>query len=315
MTILNWSFHRCYRMILCLCAISVFASAPSAGAEAGDAAPLTAKPPLTITATPVYQFDAALHNGSVSIFRLLTDVNWNKGVSETTEVGLHLGYDYTDYHFSGVTTFAGGVRPWGAVHRLELGGSIGYDLTPEWTMMIAPSVQISREEDAGWGNALGYGGVATLTRDLSPNLTLGVGVAGFSDVEDVNVFPVLVVYWRITDRLLLANPFRPGPTGSAGIELSYRIGAGWDAGVGAAYRSNRFRLASSGPHGNGVGEASSTPGWVRISRSIGDHVNCDFYSGAMFGGMVSIDDATGNRVVSDHYDPAPFLALALSGKF
>jgi len=115
--------------------------------------------------------------------------------------------------------------------------------------------------------------------------------------------------------LRLANPFRPGPAGPAGLELSYRIGSDWDLAAGAAYRSERFRLKNSGLFQNGIGESSLIPVWARISRNVGSNFYLDFYAGAMLGGVVSIDDRKGNRVTSDNYDPAPFLALAITSRF
>ena len=82
--------------------------------------------------------------------------------------------------------------------------------------------------------------------------------------------------------------------------------------AGAGYRSERFRLNNSGFFGDGIGESSAIPAWVRISRSVGKNFNLDIYGGVMFGGKLSIDDSNGNRLTSEDYNPAPFLALALS---
>jgi hypothetical protein len=176
-------------------------------------------------------------------------------------------------------------------------------------------VQISREDGAGWGNAIEYGGSVSVTRDFGPNLTLGAGCAAFSELEQVSVYPVIVVNWRISDRLRLANPDRPGPTGPAGLELSYRIDDGWNVATGVGYRYERFRLNNSGLFRDGIGESSAIPAWVRISRSVGKSFNLDLYGGAMFVGKVSIDDSNGNRLTSDDHDIAPLLALAVSYRF
>lgn len=229
--------------------------------------------------------------------------------------GLNLTYDFADYHFSGPTALAGGLKPWGKIHTLNLGSNIRYELTPEWRLIVAPSVSISREDNAGWNNAIGYGGYASLIRDFSPNLSLGLGAGVFNNLGRVSFFPGLVIVWRITDQLLLSNPFRPGPTGPAGLELSYRLGDGWDVGTGVAYRRNRFRLNNSSFTSEGVGDVTSLPAWVRLSRNLGSNFNLDFYSGMVFGGMMSIDDNNGSRLSSDHHQPAPFLTLTISASF
>jgi len=302
-------------MAACCLALCLALTAEPAAAEPADDAAQDRSPSVTLSATPVYQFDSNLDKGgSVSVFRLLFDVNGNIPLSETFGIGLHFGYNYADYNFSGPFTFAG-AKPWDKVHTLEFGGSVGYDLTPEWSIYVAPTVQISREDGAGWGNAVEYGGAVSVTRDFGPNLTLGAGFAAFSELEQVTVYPLIVVNWRITDRLLLANPFRPGPAGPAGLELSYRIDDGWGVAAGAGYRGERFRLNDSGLFRDGIGKSSVIPAWVRISRSIGKDFNLDLYGGAMLAGKVSVDDSNGNRLTSDDQDIAPMLALAVSYRF
>jgi hypothetical protein len=302
-------------MISTALALSVVLAATQALAEPADSAAPQGAPGVSLAVTPVYQFDSSLNSGgSVSIFRLLFDVNAKTALSKELGVGFHFSYDYADYHFSGPVGF-GWPNPWDTVHRLEFGSSVSYDLTPEWSLMVAPSVQFSRADDAGWGNALVYGGVVSIRKDFSKSLTLGLGVGAFSEIEQMTIFPMIVVNWKITDRLTLANPFRPGPTGPAGLELAYRIGNGWDAGTGAAYRSNRFRLNRTGLFGDSIGESNAIPAWVRLSRKMGNTFNLDFYTGAMLGGQMSIDNRDGTRLTSASVDPAPFVALAISAKF
>jgi len=302
-------------MSLCL-ALCIMLSAVPAAADPSDGYPQPeAPPPLTISATPVYQFGSNLNKGgSISVLSLLFDVDGNIPLSETLGVGLHFGYHYDDYNFSGPFTFAG-VKPWDKVHKLEFGGSVNYDLTPIWSIYITPMISITREDGGGWGNAVGYGGAVSVTRDFGPKLTLGLGVAAFSELEQVSVYPMIVVNWRINDQLLLANSTRPGPGGPAGLELSYRLGDGWEVAAGGAYRSERFRLKNSGLYGDGIGESSSIPAWGRISRNIGKNFNLDLYGGAVMGGKVSIDDGKGHRLASDDYHPAPFVSLAASCHF
>ena len=280
-----------------------------------ESSPAGGPPPLAIAVTPAYQFDASLNRGgSTSVFKLFFDVNGNFAVSESLGLGLHFDYTYADYHFSGPVVFSR-TKPWEKLHRLEFGGNVTYDLTPEWTLFVAPSVQFFREQDAGWGNALEYGGVVSVSRDFSKDLTLGIGVGAFSELEEVSVFPMLVITWKITDRLLLSNPSRPGPTGPAGLELSYRIGNGWELAAGGAYQSERFRLYRTSFGNDSIGESSALPVWGRLTRNIGRSFSFDCYAGAMLGGKLYIDDRDGNRLTSDSYDPAPFVALAVSSRF
>ncbi|HEX9078793.1 MAG TPA: DUF6268 family outer membrane beta-barrel protein [Desulfuromonadaceae bacterium] len=271
--------------------------------------------PLSVSITPSYQTDASLdRGGNFSVARYLFDLSVYQPFSDTFGAGLHLAYEYADFRFSSPAAFTG-TAPWGKVHRLEFGGNVAYDLTPEWSVYVAPSVQFSREEEAGWGNALAYGGDLTVTRDISPTLTLGAGIEAFNEVERVWALPLVVVNWKITDRLSLTNPSHPGPAGQTGLELVYRIGGGWEAAAGVSYLSTRFRLNSNGPFRDGIAETSSIPAWGRLSYKIARHLDLDVSAGSMFGGNMSIDDRNGNKLVSDDYAPAPFFSVAFSARF
>jgi len=299
---------------ICLGACIVFCATPAKAAPP-DTTNQSEKMPVSIAVTPSQLFDANFHGGGkVGVSRYLFDVNADKALSETLGAGLHFAYEFSDFHFSAPAAFSG-VKPWGEVHRLEFGGSVAYDLTPEWSIYVAPSIQYSREDGAGWGNALVYGGDVTVTRDISPTLTLGLGVEAFDELEQVTLLPLIVINWKITDRLLLANSSHSGPTGQTGLELSYSLGKDWEVATGAAYLSTRFRLNDSGLFRGGIAETSSFPAWGRLSCKTGRHFNFDFYAGAMLGGEMRIDDRNGNKITSDSYDPAAFLALALSARF
>ncbi len=303
-----------YLLVCCCTTLALFCAKP-ATAESDSRPAQTYKPNISISTTPVYQFETPLQNGNVSVYRQHTNVRWSTAISANTEMGLNLSYDYADYNFSGQTNLAGGIKPWGTIHTFNLGNSYSVSLSPEWKLMATPSVSISREEDADWDNAFSYGGYAALVRSISPNLSLGFGAGAYSNLGKVSFFPGLAIRWRITDRLLLANPFRPGLTGPAGLELSYRLDGGWDVGSGMAYRNNRFRLKDNSYTQDGIGSVTSIPTWVRLSHGMGDNFNFDLYSGVMFGGVMRVDDKDGNKLSSDHHQPAPFVALSISAKF
>jgi len=272
-------------------------------------------PPFSLSFTPIYQLPASLnHGGKLDVTATFLDFNFNGALRKDLGVGIHAGYDFIDYHFTGPVSLAGS-KPWGGVHRLELGANVGYDITEELSLYVIPSMQFSREDNADWGNSLGYGAVTSLSYDFTPKLTLGSGVAVFSDLKDLNVFPLLMVRWQITDTLLLANPFRPGPAGPAGLELCYSPTARWSVAAGATYRSNRFRLGNSGSVKGGIGEANSLPVFSRVTWKPAKAFNMDIYAGAMFGGALYVNDSNGNRVTSDRYEPAPFASVAFSGHF
>ena len=298
----------------CLIAGLVLSAAPAQAEPVGITQP-SGPPLLSLSAAPYYQLPSSLnHGGKVAVTNLSLDLNSNIAISRALGVGFHLGYDYTDYRFSGPVALAG-LKPWGDINRLEMGVNVSYDFTPELSLYIIPSLQFTRESDASWGKAIAYGGVVTVAYDFTPGLTLGTGVAAFNDLDKVSVLPVIVVKWQITDKLLLTNPLRPGPTGPAGLELSYTPVKHWDLAAGTTYRSNRFRLGSSGTVKEGIGESDVLPAFGRLTWKPAKYFSTDLYAGVMFGGSLFVNDRNNTRISSDHYNPAPFGALAVSGHF
>ncbi len=275
----------------------------------------SADPAFTMGVTPLYQFDGTLDSGGdVSVFRLLVNAGNTLRPSKNITLRLNGGYSHADYDFSGGSTFAGGA-PWDKLHTMDFSAGLSCTALPGWRFTATPSVRIAREDGADWGNAFQYGGSLSASREFGDTLTLGLGAAVFSQLEEVTVTPLLLVTWRISEDLTLANPLRSGPTGPAGLELTYRLGNGWDLAAGASYRSERFRLKNSGSYADGVGEVSSIPAWLRLSHRMGGTFSLDLYGGVALGGNVRVEDRDGRRLASDDYDPAPFMAVTVAARF
>lgn len=290
--------------------LSVAAVAATPAWAAGEPDPL-----FTMNATQFYQFDGNLDSGgTVSLLRIQVNAGSTVRLSNNISLRLNGGYGYADYDFSGSNTFSGG-SPWDKLHTVDFSTGISCTALPGWRFTATPAVRMAREEGARWGNALQYGGSLSASRDFGSNLTLGLGVAAFSQLEEVRVTPLLVVNWRINEDLTLANPLRSGPTGPAGLELTYRLGNGWNLAAGAAYRSERFRLNNSGAYADGIGEVSSIPAWARLSRRMGSTLSLDLYGGVVLGGKMRVEDHDGRRLASDDHDPAPFMAVTVAARF
>jgi hypothetical protein len=178
-----------------------------------------------------------------------------------------------------------------------------------------PSVEYAAETGADSGKAWVWGAVASAAKSFSPNLTLGLGAGVYSQIEKTTAFPYVVIDWKIDERWRLANPFAAGPAGPAGLELSYALDGNWDAGVGAAYRSYRFRLDQSGPFPDGVGESRMVPAFLRVSRKLGAEARLDLYAAAALNGRLKLQDSGGGDLVTEDYATAPMIGLSLSGRF
>lgn len=269
----------------------------------------------SLAVTAVHQFDSDLDaGGSAGWSTVILNGAWTRQVSPQLGVGLTLRYDYEKWSFSNPAAF-GGKAPWDQLNALALGFPLDYAYAPDLRFSVTPAIEWAYETGASTSDVVNYGAVMSVTRIFSPTLVLGAGVGVFRQIDETKVFPFLIVQWQIDERWRLANPFRAGPAGGAGLELAYAVDDHWEIAGGGAYRSYRFRLADTGIAPGGVGEHRFFPLFVRATRKFGPATRLDFYVGASLGGQVSVDSAQGAAVGRDDYKAAPALGLTLLHRF
>jgi hypothetical protein len=288
------------------CALVVFSAAtvaqpPSAG--------------YRFMVTPIYRMTSDLDSGGEARYGgLLMSLgrSWSLDARSTLGFGLDLGH--LDWSFDNPVNF-GGVAPWDRVDRLGLSVPFTYAAGGGWTLGISPTLEYSGESGAEVSDALEYGALLSLVKPVRDGLTLGFGFGVYERIEETSLFPVLIVNWRINERLRLSNPAPAGPTGPAGLELSYALGSGWELGIGGAYRSNRFRLDRDGAFPSGVGEYRRVPVLARIGRRLSDGLSLSLYAGVSLNSQLRVEDAKGRGLYAEDLDPAVTFGLSLAGRF
>ncbi len=286
------------------------------GAQEQQAPATRPKTEYAVYATPVYQFETSLDKGGdFSVSQIFFGFDATSPVSRKALLTLSLNYNLADYDFSGVPGFTG-TAPWNRTQYFGITPRLFIRGTKQWNYIVAPTVGWSAATDAALSDGLVYGASFIAARTtVSRRLTIGPAVGLFRQVERTIFFPFLLINWKITDHLTLANPFRAGPAGPGGLELVYTPNAKWEFGGGGAARISRFRLSDDGPVPDGVGQQSGLPLFARVTRKFGPRFKMDFYAGVDVAGQLRIDDSHGDSLAIDDYDPAPILALTFAGRF
>ena len=265
--------------------------------------------------TPIYRMDSDLDSGGEAGYGgLLMSLGRSWSLDDRSTLGFGLDFGHQDWRFDNPGSF-GGVAPWDQVDRFGLSVPFTYGTGGGWTLGISPTVEYSGESGAQFSDALEYGALLSLVKPIRDDLTLGFGFGVYGRIEETSVFPVLIVNWRITERLRLSNPAAAGPSGPAGLELSYSLGSGWEAGIGGAYRSNRFRLDRDGPFPDGVGEYRRIPVLARVGRRFSDALSLNLYAGVSVNSELRVEDANGRGLYQEDLDPAATFGLSLAGRF
>jgi hypothetical protein len=286
--------------LLALATIIILSSVPVCAAQGRH----------SVSTTLVYQPPASLESGGeVTVTRARLQTKGRLFKTKKLFANWSLGINLTDYDFRGAAN-----EPWGDIYRADFSVPILRPINREWTLLISPGINASGEADAEAEKSLSYGLFTALNWQSGENLRLGVGVVGSLNLEEEQVFPVIIVDWQLSPTWRLANPLRAGVTGPAGLELSWTPAENWTLATGGATRSFRFRLSPDNPVSNGIGEEEIVPVWLRLSRDW-DQNQLAFYAGATLDGHLKIEDRDGKVLRSSDYEDVPFFALYFSGSF
>lgn len=268
-----------------------------------------------VSVSPVYEGKGDLDaGGDFSVWGAIVRAGVAGQLAQGVSGGVTLSYDFSDFSFSSPAAF-GGIAPWGTVQRYGFAVPIQFALADDWSIGIAPSVDWFRENGADTGDSTSWGATFSATKRFADGNRIGLGVGVFDRIEKTSAFPFVIVDWRLSERWRLTNPLPAGPVGGAGLELDYVLDPAWSLGVGAAWRSVRFRLSDSGPVPNGVGEQRGAPLFARATWNVSREMSLRLYAGAVVAGELRVEDSSGDRLASDDYDPAPFVAATLTVRF
>lgn len=311
------STHLARRAMLCLLAAAI-SLLPGESAGQGEEieeeiGELASEPRLglgwRVRGGAVHQFNSSLDDGGeFDATRAVFEAGARYAFAEGNSVGVSMGYSFDGYGFSDGVRIDG-VAPWDDVHTLRFSAPIFWEPTPDWMLLAIPNLRMAAEEPEDWGDALAGGAILGFSYRFNDRLRLGPGIGITSEIEeDVNVFPVILLEWRVTDRLRFETGEGLGATRGPGLLASYELADDWQVSLGFRRDKQRFRLDDRGGAPGGVGEDTSYP--VLAGLTWGPvFARLSLIVGAEFGGELRIEDSRGKRIAKTTYDPAAFLGF------
>jgi hypothetical protein len=252
--------------------------------------------------------------GSYSTSSLLLRLGIMKPVATGTLIGFGISLDKTRYDFTDPAVF-GGQAPWNTILNLNFSMPIITILDRNWSLLFSPSIGAFQETSATTSDALAYGAVFAASYRFSDSSRGGVGLSAYNRLDETKLFPFLSINLQLTDNLRLGNPLRAGPAGPAGIELVYKFEKKWEASIGRAFRSYRFRLDDDGTAPGGTGTQRGQMTFVRLSNYLRPKLRLDIHAGAVFDGELILENSAGVELSNTDYDTAALLSVNLNGRF
>lgn len=182
--------------------------------------------------------------GKLSSITLETAVTAAIPIDEQNDMTVSLGQASTGYDFNNFRAF-GTNAPIDLIDyglALSLSATATHHIDKEWSLFGGAAVNSEGEIGADFGDTLTFGGFFGLMHHFHEDLSVGIAIGAFSQLEDdVTAFPVPTVRWQIDDywRLVAgATPTRNQP----GVEITYHINDIWEVGASITYDHKQFRL-------------------------------------------------------------------------
>lgn len=221
-------------------------------------------------------------------------------------------------------------KPWNTIHVARITPLFGFGITDDIDLLVGPVLEASIENGADFANGFKPGGMIAAEWRVNPNLKVGLGIVGVSEIEeDFYLQPVLILDWKPLDRLTLRASSMTTRGGE--FEIEYAITDEFQIASSVSYRRERFRLKehvlSTTPPppvvrtgSKGVGEDRAVIPALRVSYSpkaqfVTDTVGAlriDLEAGVALAGDLTIESRTGDSIETNGYDPAPILSFKVS---
>lgn len=250
-----------------------------------------------------YQLRSKLDTGGhVSWSRSHAHIKGRMPINDEVELLVGARYQHDNFDFSDADPRSESIS---GVNTVQLDGAVQWKATPRWQIFAGGQAIFSVGQGADFGNAINGGGAIGAVYSFSEKFSIGGGIGARSQIlDDVLIYPIIVLNWQITDRLLFSTRMTSGWANQTGAELSYELKPGVDVGVAGVFDYQRFRLSDGG-----AGTTEALPLAAFISFDVGKRASITCFVGANVYGRVKVTDTSRSDVWASTYDPAPMLGV------
>ncbi|WP_254045186.1 porin [Thiohalocapsa sp. ML1] len=271
---------------------------------------------LGLEAGAIFGPDAGLDGGGdLAMDAWSVRLSGRRGLTRDLRLGLAGGVGEQRYRFSGEGDFSS-LRPWEDVREARLSGSVFWAPTDRWNLFALPTLRWQAETGASLSDGQVGGLLAAASYRFNDRLSLGPGFGVFSGLEeDADLFPILAVDWRITDRLSLTTGRGFAATRGPGLALSWAANDRWSLSLTGRYEKERFRLDDRGVAPGGVGQTTATPIYVAVTRKLGNLGSLSAVAGMRLNGSLRLEDSGGDLLERTDVDDAPFAGATFDLRF
>ena len=257
----------------------------------------------------IRQFDADVDGGGdFSVSRAYASVSGSFAISETIAFSPSVAYEFGDYSFGGAASSA---FPWEQVSEIGIAPRIDVQLDRDLTVSVSPIIQFAAESGADWGNAAQWGGLGAIRYSFSPELTLGAGLLGLTQLEGDPIFiPIPLIDWKIDQNWRVSNLRVPEANPFAALEVVYDTQEALEFAAGGGWETRRFRLDDGG-----VGQDRGAAFYARVTVRIAEQFRIDGMVGVTAFNQLKALNSDGTTTASHSADSGLILGVFGSVRF
>lgn len=266
----------------------------------------------------IYQFDTDLdEGGGYSSARYNIEVGQNYAWSRKDTATLAISYSLDSYDFSdGDPSGIAFGNPWENIHTFSISTPLRTSVGDNWTAFLIPSISSTGESGAEFSETITGGVLTGVSYRFGDRLTIGPGIGVFTQLEEsASIFPVLIVNWKVTDKLSLETGRGLAATLGPGLTLNYKATPKLKLGIGGRYEKLRFRLDKNGDVAGGIGEDSSIPLFANCTYSINRKSSISLVAGLETGGELLVENSKGNTIIEEDSDSGVFTGITFNARF
>jgi hypothetical protein len=250
--------------------------------------------------------------GHMSASRAFLRVGGMYLTGQGASAGVSISSGKLDYDFD-----VPGEDPWGGVNDLRLSAPIRFRAGDRANVFIVPSLRWDYQDGAKASDGQTWGVFGGVSWRVNDSLSIGPAFGAFSKLQDSQpeVFPALLINWKISQRLALATGQSAGATQGPGLSLSYQVSDVVSLSLAGRYESLRFRLDDTGVAPGGVGQDRSMPVVLTLDWKPKPFIRASVFAGAEFNGQVQLEDNSGVTLSEQDYETAPVAGFAFRLRF
>lgn len=235
-------------------------------------------------------------------------LGWSTGEESGFTVGLYSEASFYGFSDAG-TLVPGSSEPLNDVYETSIGSTLVTRASERSAWFTSAALTFAGEDDASFGDSLSLAAVTGLRYDAHRDLSLDVGIAARTLLEDQPwVLPYLGFEWRIDERWRLALE-------GSEVELAVDLREGWTLSARAAYAVREYRTNDDG----------SLPGGAMRDHQIdlggacewrpSEHARLRLEAGFTAWRELEFFDEDGHRVSESELDAVPYAGLTLDLSF